>query len=85
MAIVLSYLVLNLVNPKETNLIVGLCMGAVVGFCLLVVARRWIKLARGWVWGAMVGMGIPFVAAVIVDELWPAQRIFLRIGCSAGF
>jgi hypothetical protein len=69
-AIVLSYLVVNLVYPKETNLIVGLCMGAAVGFSQKIVVRRWIKLAGGWVWGAMVGLGIPFVVAVIVDELW---------------
>ena len=67
-AIVLSDLVVNLVYPKETNLIVGICTGAAVGFFQMIAARPWITLSRGWVWGAMVGMGIPFVAVVLVDE-----------------
>lgn len=30
--------------------------------------RRWITLSRGWVWATMAGMGIPYVAVVLVDE-----------------
>jgi len=75
-AIVLSYLVVNLVYPKTTNLIVGLCMGAAIGVSQKMAVRRWIKLAGGWVWGAMVGLGIPFVVTVLVDERW-ARAEFL--------
>ena len=67
-AIVLSDLVVNLVYPKETNLMVGLCTGAAVGSFQILVVRRWITLSRGWAWAAMVGMAIPYVAVVLVDE-----------------
>lgn len=70
-AIILSYLVVNLVYPKETNLIVGLCVGAAVGLSQKIAVRRWITLAYSWVWGAMVGIGIPFVVIVLLDELRP--------------
>jgi len=70
-AIILSYLVVNLVYPKETNLIVGLCVGAAVGLSQKIAVRRWITLAYSWVWGAMVGIGIPFVVVVLLDELRP--------------
>ncbi len=67
-AILLSNLALNLVYSKETNLLVGLCTGAAVGSFQMVAARRWILLSRSWVWGAMAGMAIPYVAVVLVDE-----------------
>ena len=70
-AIVLSYLVVNLVYPKETNLIVGLCLGAAVGLSQKIAVRRRITLAHSWVWGAMVGIGMPFVVVVFLDELRP--------------
>ncbi|TFG51520.1 MAG: hypothetical protein E4H37_07760, partial [Gemmatimonadales bacterium] len=70
-AIILSYLVVNLVYPKETNLIVGLCLGAAVSLSQKMGVRRWLTLAHSWVWGAMVGIGIPFVVVVLLDELRP--------------
>lgn len=70
-AIILSYLVVNLVYPKETNLIVGLCLGAAVGLSQKIAVRRWMTLGHSWVWGAMVGIGIPFVVVVLLEELWP--------------
>lgn len=70
-AIMLSHLVVNLVYPKETNLIVGLCLGAAVSLSQKIAVRRQITLARSWVWGAMVGIGIPFVVVVLLDEVRP--------------
>jgi len=70
LAIVLSYLIVNIFYPKETNLIVGLVLGAVVGFAQMIAARRIVALTFRWVWGAAVGMGIPLLVAVIIDEIW---------------
>jgi hypothetical protein len=70
-AIVLSYLVVNLVYHKTTNLIVGLCVGVAVSLSQKIAVRRRITLAHGWVWGAMVGIGIPFVVVVLLEELRP--------------
>ncbi len=68
-AIFLSYLVVNLFYPKETNLIVGICMGAAVGLAQMQAARPWVVLGWGWVWGAVVAMGLPFVLFVIFEEM----------------
>jgi len=67
-AIVLSYAVVNLFYPKETNLIVGLCLGATVSYSQRFAVRRWVRLPMRFVWGAAVGIGIPFVASVILTE-----------------
>jgi uncharacterized membrane protein len=69
-AIVLSYLVVNLFHPKETNLIVGLVLGAVVGLTQMIAVRRLVSLTYRWVWGAAVGLGISFIVAVLIDEIW---------------
>lgn len=69
LAIVLSYLVVNPFYPRETNLIVGICLGAAVAMSQKLAVRRWIGLAPMFVWGAAIGIGIPFVATVILDEL----------------
>lgn len=70
-AIILSVLVVNLVYPKETDLIVGLCLGAAVALSQKIAVRRWVTLAPGWVWGATIGVGIPFVVVVLLDEFRP--------------
>ncbi|MGD8698203.1 MAG: hypothetical protein PVJ43_02865 [Gemmatimonadales bacterium] len=66
-AIILSYVVLNsLVYAKETNLIVGLCLGAAVALSQKIVVRRRLDLAISRLWGAVIGIGIPFVAVVLL-------------------
>jgi hypothetical protein len=68
----LSYL-LNVVYPKTTNVLVGLCLGAAVGVAQKIAAKRWIDLTWSWVWGAVIGVGAPFVVAEIIDVLWPGS------------
>jgi hypothetical protein len=70
-AFILSDVVVNLVYPKETGLILGLCLGAGVGLSQKIAVRRRITLAHSWVWGAMVGIGIPFAVVVLHNELRP--------------
>jgi len=68
-AIILSYLVINPIYPKETNLIVGLCIGAAVGLSQKIAARQWFTLSKSWIWGAAIGIGFPFMMSVIVAEV----------------
>ena len=70
MAFALSYQVVNLFYPEETNLIVGPVLGASVAFAQMIAARRLVSLTYRWVWGAAVGLGIPFIVAVLIDEIW---------------
>ena len=69
-AIVLSYAVVNLFHPEETNLIVGLCVGAGVGSAQVIAVRRVLSLKWGWVLGVIVGMGVPYTFAVLLNEGW---------------
>ena len=83
-AIVLSYLIVNLFYPKETNLIVGLCVGAAVGAGQIVAARPWFRLTKSWIWGAALIMGPPFVAHVVFAELgWSPEASATRISMAA--
>ena len=69
LAIVLSYVVVNQFYPKETNLIVGLCLGAVVGYSQWLIMKKYFKISTWWIWANTIGIGIPFVAEVIYVEL----------------
>ena len=69
LAIVLSYAIVNLFYPEETNLIVGLVLGAVVGGAQVIAVRRTLYLTRRWILGAAVGMGIPFIIGVVVGKI----------------
>lgn len=68
LAIVLSYAVVNQFYPKETNLIVGLCLGAVVGYSQWSVLKKYFKISTWWIWASTIGIGLPFVAEVIYFE-----------------
>ena len=72
LAIGLSYVVAALFGAEETNLIVGLVLGAVVGLAQLVAVRGVLPLTSRWVWGAAVGLGVPFVVAVVASAIWSA-------------
>ena len=67
-AIILSHLVVNIFYPKETNLIVGLCIGAGVGYAQWFVLKGIFKISSLWGLVCTVCMGIPFIAFVIMDE-----------------
>lgn len=60
--------IVNIVYPKETNLVVGLCLGAVVGYAQRRFARNPMTASGRWVLSTSIGMGIPYVAVVIADE-----------------
>lgn len=70
LAIGLSYAVVGLFYAEETNLIVGLVLGTVVGLAQLVAVRGALPLTSRWVWGAAAGLGIPFVVGVVVSGVW---------------
>jgi hypothetical protein len=70
LAIGLSYAVVGLFYAEETNLIVGLVLGAAVGLAQLVAVRGVLPLTSRWVWGAAAGLGVPFIVGVVVSEVW---------------
>jgi len=60
-AIILSYLVVNAFYQKETNLILGLCIGASTGYAQWFVLKRKFKISSLWVLVCTICMGIPLL------------------------
>lgn len=67
-SIILSYLVVTIFYPKETNLILGLCVGASVGYAQWFILKRNFQISSLWGLVCTVCMGIPFIAQVIMSE-----------------
>jgi len=67
-AIILSYLVVNIFYQKETNLVLGLCIGVIVGYAQWFVLKRKFKISYLWILVSTICMGIPFIVEVIMDE-----------------
>ncbi|MGI9533266.1 serine/threonine protein kinase [Lutimonas sp.] len=67
-SIILSHLVVNIFYSKETNLIVGLCIGASVGYAQWFILKGMFKLSSLWGLVCTACLGIPFIAFVIMDE-----------------
>ena len=68
-AIALSYVIMDLIGlGEETNIFVGIFMGACMGLAQMIGVRGKLKLGARWVWGSVAGMGIAFVAAVLLGQ-----------------
>ncbi len=66
----------NIAYPRETNLMLGIGLGAGVGYMQWRVLRQRLSPAGWWVLASAAGVGVPFVVAVVVDELGgPPARI----------
>jgi hypothetical protein len=89
-AIVLSYLVVNLFYPRETNLIVSGCLGTGIAWLQRVAVRPRATLATRWIFGGAVVMAPPSILAVVADE-WAldvtagtVQLVFFAIVLTGG-
>lgn len=75
----LTYAVVIPVYHKETNMILGLCVGGAVSLSQMIAVRRRMPLTQSWLWGAMIGLGLPFV----VGAFWPvAQAPLVVVGAA---
>ncbi len=75
LAFLLSYAVVNLFYPKETNLIVGLCLGAGVGYSQWHIINKYFKISAWWIWASAIGIGLPFVVDVLLVELVGVESV----------
>lgn len=92
-AFVLSAFVVNIFYDKETNLIVGLCIGASMGYAQWLVLKRSFKISSLWGLVFTICLGIPFIVSEIFSESginapsFPGDHIILSrpiIGLIAG-
>ena len=69
LAILLSHLIINPFFPKETNLIVGLCLGGATGFAQWILLKKYFKISLWWIFAAAIGIGVPVALIVISEEM----------------
>ena len=69
-AIVLANTIVSLFFPGGGNLILGLCVGAGIGFAQVIAVRRVLPLNLRWILGATVGAGLPYTVALLLGEAW---------------
>jgi hypothetical protein len=68
-AIGLTYAIMALIGlTEETNIFVGVFMGACMGLAQIMGARGRMRLGARWVWGATAGMGLAFVVAILLGQ-----------------
>jgi len=68
LAIILSYLVVNIFHPEETNLIVGLCLGFSMGLAQWLVLKSLIKIGKLWFVVSVIGIGLPYGWVILYLE-----------------
>jgi hypothetical protein len=67
--IALTYAIMALAGiEEETNLYAYIVMGATMAFAQMIGVRGQLKLGARWIWGYVAGMGIAFVAAVVLGR-----------------
>jgi hypothetical protein len=66
-AIILSCGVVNLFYPKDTNLIVGFCLGPFVAFSKRFILNKYFKVGTRRVFAAVIGIGVPLCGQAYFD------------------
>ena len=69
-AIILSYTVVNIFHPEETNLILGLGIGFSVGISQWFVLKKYLKISKWWMIIPCIFIGIPFAILMMMEEEW---------------
>ncbi len=67
-AIILSYSILNLFHPEETNMLLGLGYGLGIGFVQWYLLNRIFKLSKLWILMSALGIGIPYAGIILLME-----------------
>jgi len=67
-AIILSYTVVNIFHPEETNLILGLGIGFSVGISQWFVLKKYLKISKWWMIIPCIFIGIPFAILIMMEE-----------------
>lgn len=63
----------------DSQFIIGLGMGAGVGYVQGRVLKRWLGAARDWAWMSVIGIGLPFLVFDFVGAIWNGLPEVLRL------
>ncbi len=68
LGIILSYLIVNIFHPEETNLIIGFSVGITIGFAQWKVLKKLMKISMLWIVVPGIGIGFPYAWVTIHVE-----------------
>lgn len=71
-------------GERESQFIVGITMGAGVGYAQGRVVRQWLGATWRWTWASIIGMGVPFVASDFVSAVWSGYSFSLPLVVAIG-
>ncbi|MFQ5719817.1 MAG: hypothetical protein ACE5IK_09735, partial [Acidobacteriota bacterium] len=57
-------------GEADSQFIIGLGMGAGVGYAQGRVVKCWLGAARDWTWTSVIGIGLPFVVFDFAGAIW---------------
>ena len=78
LAIILSYLVVNIFHPEETNMIIGFSVGISIGFAQWMLIKTFIKSNFLWFVVPSIGIGLPYGWIIMQVEAGNNLPIFLN-------
>lgn len=86
LAIILSYLIVNIFHPEETNLIIGLCVGFSIGFAQWRVLKSIRTMSLLWFVVPAIGIGLPYGWYIMQVEagnslplIWNTEGVFMAV------
>ena len=66
------------------QVMLGLGMGAGVGFMQERIVRHWFGPARPWLWASVIGMGVPFLASDLLGFVRAGNSVSMLLTVAAG-
>lgn len=84
--IILAAITGDLIGTGETEsqFIVGIGMGAGVGYIQGRMARQWFGASNRWAWATVIGMGVPFIASDFIGAVWSEYSFSLPLTVAIG-
>jgi hypothetical protein len=68
LAIILSYAIVNIFHPEETNLIIGFSTAITIGFAQWKVLKKLMTISMLWIVAPGIGIGFPYAWVTINVE-----------------
>jgi len=68
LAIILSYAIVNIFHPEETNLIIGFSVGITIAFAQWQVLKKLMKISVLWIFVPGICIGIPYAWITLIHE-----------------
>ena len=82
--VIIAALLGDLLGFGGFQVMLGLGMGAGVGFMQERIVRHWYGPARSWLWASAIGMGVPFLASDILGFVRGGHSVSMLLTVAGG-